>query len=266
MADDEEGDAAFSAECAVALAEQGEIAKHEGDAERCGEELADQHSAQAGAVGQADHGVIVAGEEQCPAEREEGDGGVERHGDVAGDDVEGFDAVGVADEGGEGDDAGGEDERLAGAACGGFADFQYRQGCAEDDEAEGAVGIDVAFAGSGGEEQVVEAEIDFGHIGNHADAADEEDDGSADAAGPFLPAAASGEAEDPEAGGGGDESDGDHRIHRNQAGGDGFGSFDAEDPAHHHQEWDDGGNGEDEFEEAEGMRPGRGKPAVGGAG
>ena len=69
-----------------------------------------------------------------------------------------------------------------------------------------------------------------------------------------MPAAASGEAEDPEAGGGGDEGDGDHRVHRDQAGGDRLGGFDAEDPAHQHQQGDDGGDGEDEFEEAEGMR------------
>ena len=159
VADDKESDAAFSAECAVALAEQCEITQDEGDAEGCGEELADEHSAQAGAIGQADHGVIVAGQKQCPAEGEESDGGVERHSDVAGDDVEGLDAIGVADEGGEADDAGGENERLAGAAGGGFADFQYGQHCAEEDETQGAVGVDVAFADAGGEEQVIEAEI-----------------------------------------------------------------------------------------------------------
>ena len=123
----------------------------------------------------------------------------------------------------------------------------------------------MALADAGGEEQVVEAEINLRHVGNHADAADEEDDGSADAAGPFLPAASAAEAEDPQCGGGGDEGDGDHRVHGDHAGGDRFGGFDAEDPAHHHQERDNGGNGKNEFEEAKRMGFGRGSFAASGA-
>ena len=131
--------------------------------------------------------MIVTRQQHRPAQRQEGDGGVERHGDVAGDDVKGLDAIRIADESGERDDARGQHQRLTRSTRGRLAKLQNRQSGAEQDKNQGAVGIDIALADARGKQQVVDSKIGIRHVGDHPNAADQKDDGRADAAGPLLP-------------------------------------------------------------------------------